>query len=130
MVAHAKGEILYETQTKPILATPERVSNVKQPYKMDNNDNDMSPPPASDYLDQKQQIYSTDITNFKLGTQKLSETENNNSRSQYRSQMGVNTAQEESSIYIEDSQPVMSRENISFNNTKTNIPHLSYASSH
>ena len=54
MVAHAKGEILYETQTKPILATPERVSNVKQPYKMDNNDNDMSPPPASDYLDQKQ----------------------------------------------------------------------------
>ena len=50
--------------------------------------------------------------------------------------MGVNTAQEdyyqhqESSIYIEDNPPVANRENISFNNTKTNIPQLSYASSH
>lgn len=44
----------------------------------------MSPPPASDYLYQKENVYSTDITNFKLGNdpQKLNDTtENNNSRS-------------------------------------------------
>ena len=98
----------------------------------------MSPPPASDYLYQKENVYSTDITNFKLGhdPQKLNDTtENNNSRSKYRSQNGVTTAQgeyyqhQESSIYIEDNPP-LNRENCSFNNTKTNIPHLSYASGH
>ena len=53
-ISHAKGEILYETEHQPLLlATPEPVSNVKQPYKLDNKDDEASPPPASDYLDQK-----------------------------------------------------------------------------